>query len=91
MDNLFSFHKICKQNKISAVKLAAASFTVDILFCLKKICEQKYKIRGKISGRQFYREFYTFSMDYTNKILNRRQNKRPPILPQISYFYLHFI
>ena len=34
MDNLFLIYKIYKQNKKSAVKHAAASFTADFLFCL---------------------------------------------------------
>ena len=34
MDNLFLIYKIYKQNKKSAVKLAAACFTADFLFCL---------------------------------------------------------
>ena len=53
----------------------------DNLFLFQKICKQKYKICSK--NRQFYLKIYTFSMDYTNKILSRWQNKRPPILPQI--------
>ena len=60
MDNLFSFHKICKQNKISAIKLAATNFIADFLFCLKYFVHINTKSAIKTSGRPFYLEFLIF-------------------------------
>ena len=58
MDNLFLIYKIYKQNKKSAVKHAAASFTVDFLFCLynfvNKIKNPRQNTRPPILPPIFY-------------------------------------